>query len=166
MLKNVAFLELGGNMGNRKELINKAIAALTKKCSIIARSSIYETAPWGFTAENNFYNQVIKIKTDLNPVQLLKVTQNIETKLGRVRTDTQYISRTMDIDILFFNNDIIENKILTIPHPQIHRRKFVLIPLHEIEPDFIHPQKKITVTDMLNQCTDTSECKKQTSTKP
>jgi len=160
MLKNVAFLELGGNMGKRKKLIDSAINALSRECSIVTQSSIYETAPWGFSAENNFYNQVIKIETNLSAFQLLKLTQNIETKLGRIRTDTRYISRTMDIDILFFNKEIIDNKELTIPHPQIHNRKFVLVPLHEIAPDFIHPQEKITITEMLNRCADTSECKK------
>lgn len=156
---NTVYIELGGNMGNRLQLINSAKTLLSNlQCKITKQSSIYETPPWGFSADLNFYNQIITIDTILTHWELLIKLQEIEHSLGRVRGEERYQSRTMDIDILFFNNDIIDEKELIIPHPRLHLRKFVLIPLNEIAPNLIHPVQKISINQLLEQCSDNSEC--------
>ena len=140
MIKNSVFIELGGNMGDRLQLIDNAKKLLIKiKCEITIQSSVYETPPWGFNANQNFYNQIIQIETEFSHYELINELQKIEKELGRVRGEKRYESRPMDIDIIFFNNLIINERYLTIPHPRLHLRKFVLIPMNEIASDFIHP---------------------------
>lgn len=161
MKKNVVFIELGGNMGNKLQLINSAKKLLINlQCKISIQSSIYETPPWGFSATNNFYNQIVQIETEFTHYELINELQKIEKKLGRVRGDERYESRPMDMDIIFFNNLIINEQYLTIPHPRLHLRKFVLIPMNEIAPDFIHPVLNTSISELLAKCTDESECKK------
>ena len=161
LLMNTVYIELGGNMGDRLQLIDSAKASLLNlQCEIIKQSSIYETPPWGFSADLNFYNQIVVVDTELTSDKLLLELQKIEALLGRVRGEERYESRTMDIDILFFNSDVIDEKDLTIPHPRLHLRKFVLIPMNEIAPNFIHPALNLPIAKLLQDCSDRSECVK------
>lgn len=158
---NIVYIELGGNQGNRIALINKAKTTLEKNdCKILNQSSIYETPPWGFNAEQNFYNQVIQIETKKTAYELLEILMDIETKLGRIRNKVRYSSRTIDLDILFFNNEIINDENLIIPHERLHLRNFVLIPLNEIAPQLKHPIFNVTINDLLKSCNDTASCNK------
>lgn len=161
-MNNIVFIELGGNMGNKLELIEDAKNILVNNygCEIIKQSSVYETSPWGFISNSNFYNQIIKIGTILLPEELLNILLNIEKKLGRVRGVNKYNSRTMDMDILFFNNDIFDTKELIVPHPRLHLRRFVLVPMNEIESTYMHPVFKKSIRQLLLSCKDKSECKK------
>jgi len=153
---NVVFLGLGGNMGNRLENLSKTIEALEKDCGeIIKRSGIYETDAWGSNSKKKYLNQVVQISTILSPENLLEKLLKIEEKLGRKRSEEQNSDRTVDIDILFFNADIINSKNLQIPHPRLYSRKFVLIPLTEIANDLVHPILKVTMEELLKNCKDT-----------
>lgn len=151
---NKAILLIGGNMGNRLTYIESAKTLLLKQTRIEAESSIWESEAWGFSTKDLFLNQVIVVKTALNSIELLNEIQNIENTLGRKRKEEQWISRIIDIDILFFNSEIIETAQLKIPHPQIQNRRFTLEPLNEIAPNLIHPVLQIEVKEILNQCTD------------
>lgn len=151
---NEAFLLTGGNTGNRKSHLLKAKQQIEKRCgSILQESSFYETAAWGKEDQDAFLNQVLKIETSLDASSLLRNLLAIEEEMGRKR-ETKYGPRNIDIDILFFNNDIISLPGLTIPHPQMQHRRFVLEPLNEIAPGKIHPVSKKTVSQLLAQCTD------------
>jgi len=154
---NKVYLLLGSNMGNSFDLLEKALQGIeTKIGTIECRSAIYKTEPWGFDTTQYFLNMVILCKTNLSADQILDKIKSIELNLGRVRTNTHYTSRTMDIDILFYNNDMVESPNLTIPHPLLHQRKFTLEPLNEIAAQFIHPVFKLSVDNLLKQCTDKS----------
>lgn len=158
---NQVFLLIGGNLGNRFGLLNAAKEAISKNVGVILKeSSIYETAPWGFEAEQDFLNQVIIVSTSLEPIKVLRKCQIIEDKLGRLRQSKQYASRTMDIDILFYNDEIIDIPDLTIPHKQLHKRKFTLEPLIEIAKDFKHPIFNKTLIEILKNCNDISFVKR------
>ena len=157
---NTVYLLLGSNLGNSKEqlllatkFIEEAIGELKKS------SSFYSTAAWGNTDQPDFLNQIIEIETTLTPLPLLKEILLIEKKMGRVRT-VKNAARIIDIDILFFNNEIIKKKNLTIPHPEIQNRRFVLIPLAEIAVSLVHPQLKKTAKELLNICPDTLNVQK------
>lgn len=161
MDSNTAYIELGGNIGNRLKLINEAKTELKyHDCTIIKQSSVYETPPWGFSAEQNFYNQVVCIITNKTAIELLNLLMQIENKLGRVRGNERYASRTIDLDILFFNSEIINNQRLIIPHERLHLRNFVLEPLNEIAPKLQHPVFNKNIETLLFECTDASICKK------
>lgn len=151
---NEAYLLMGGNIGNRKDYLVKAIAAIEEKCGkVIKASSIYETAAWGLENQNAFLNQVLQIKTSLDARELLTAILGVEEKLGRVR-ENKYGPRVIDIDILFFNNEVINLPGLTVPHPRMQQRRFVLVPLAEIAPEKIHPLLHHSVLQMLAECTD------------
>lgn len=155
---NQAVLLLGGNLGNRKMLLIQAIKEIEKSCGkIIKKSKIYESESWGFDSKDNFLNQALKIETSIDAVKLLGKLQIIENKLGRTTktpTNQAYSSRLIDIDILFFNNDIIENDILTIPHPRLHLRKFTLDCILDISPEYVHPVFNTTIEKLSHQCCD------------
>ncbi len=152
---NRAFLCLGGNLGNRLENIENALKLIEKKVgNIIQTSNIYETQAWGSTSKNNFLNLCVEISTKMDSQTLLKTLLIIEKKLGRSRGKNKNADRTMDIDILLFNNEIIENKLVQIPHPRLHLRKFVLVPLNEIAPKIKHPVLKKTISALLKDCKD------------
>ncbi|MEE4196603.1 MAG: 2-amino-4-hydroxy-6-hydroxymethyldihydropteridine diphosphokinase [Bacteroidales bacterium] len=158
-MKKVILL-LGGNLGDRETLLDRAREMINEQAGKILRSSsVYESAPWGFTAENNFYNQVVVVSTGLTPHELLQTVQTIENRLGRVREGKNYASRTMDIDILFYGQEIIDTPELVIPHPQLHKRKFALEPLNEILPGWIHPRYDQSIGMLLRNCEDPSEVK-------
>lgn len=151
---NKAFLLLGGNIGNRFSNLEKAKHFLEVKVGkILSCSQIYETASWGNTDQPDFLNQVLLIETKLTAQQLMQEILSIEKNLGRVRTQKN-ASRKIDIDILFFNNDIVKTKDITIPHSEIQNRNFVLHPLNEIAPQFEHPLLKKTVNELLLLCND------------
>jgi len=149
------FLGIGTNLGDREENLREALTMIEKYIGrIICSSSVYETEPWGFQSENEFLNIVIEVITRLKPSGLLGRLLMIESIIGRVREGTGYKSRIIDIDILFYGDEIMETKALTIPHPNLHRRRFVLLPLSEIAPGLVHPVKSKTVDQLLSECTD------------
>jgi 2-amino-4-hydroxy-6-hydroxymethyldihydropteridine diphosphokinase len=157
---NVVFLSLGGNLGNRSENLNRAIEHIKAiGAKIIKVSSLYETAAWGSTSTKKYLNQVIQIGTSLTAHQLLKETLSIEKRMGRVRTSDRNTDRVIDIDLLFFNNDVSNSKTLHIPHPRIQLRKFVLIPLNEIAAKFIHPVLNQPIKTLLKKCEDVLDVK-------
>jgi len=153
---SLVFLILGGNRGNTEEIFLQAIDLVTSNIGpITVRSSLYKSDPWGFDSDV-FMNQVITVRTDLSPQDLLAQIQYIENQLGRVRISQDYEARTIDIDLLYFDNLVFSSSDLTIPHPRIADRKFVLIPLAEVAPDLTDPDTGMTVQEMLLKCKDTS----------
>ena len=155
------FLGLGGNIGNKHINFRKVRKIIEKRFGVIVlTSSIYETPPWGFKSENNFWNQIIVVETDLEPEEMLWRILEIEDQMGRKRGNERFSSRKMDIDILYYDDIYMETKRLIIPHPRIHQRKFVLVPLNEIAPDFKHPLFRLTSMQMLENCKDQSVIKK------
>jgi 2-amino-4-hydroxy-6-hydroxymethyldihydropteridine diphosphokinase len=156
---NDIYLLTGGNMGDRLYNLEIAEAMIERTAGpIIKRSSIYETAAWGFTEQNAFLNQVLCITSHLNAVELLQQLLSIELELGRKRVQKMG-PRGIDIDILFYGQQIISTPDLVVPHPRIAERRFVLTPLNEIAPDFIHPVYQKTVQQLLKICADPLEVK-------
>ena len=157
---NKTYLLLGSNMGNNKALLSSAAVQIVKKIgSITRKSSLYSTAAWGNTRQPDFLNQVIIVETELTAIQTMQTILNIEKKMGRVRT-VKNAPRIIDIDILFFNKEIIDQKDLIIPHPQIQNRRFVLVPLNQLSPNLKHPVLKKTVHQLLIHCPDKLNVKK------
>jgi 2-amino-4-hydroxy-6-hydroxymethyldihydropteridine diphosphokinase len=156
---NVTYLCLGGNIGDREKALQLALLKIEELAGpITARSSIYETEAWGVEHQQAYLNQCVALTTALSSSELIHTLLFIEKELGRQRTDSEsYEPRTIDIDILFFNNDVIDTPQLTIPHPRLHLRKFVLIPLNDICPGYLHPVLNKSISDLLSHCTDTSE---------
>ncbi|MCE3227778.1 MAG: folK [Bacteroidetes bacterium] len=157
---NEVFLCLGGNLGDRLQNLNTAKALVSESFGkIITQSNIYETDAWGSKSKNKFLNQVIHIKTRAAAEILLKKILEIEKKLGRVRTKNKNGDRIIDIDVLFFNKDVIAGNHFQVPHPRLHLRRFVLQPLNDIAPDFIHPLLGKSISVLLEECEDTLEVK-------
>jgi 2-amino-4-hydroxy-6-hydroxymethyldihydropteridine diphosphokinase len=155
---NDAFLCLGGNLGDRQGNLDKARVLITERCGKInAVSKIYETEAWESHSLNKYLNQVIRIKTGLNENKLLKRLLEIEKELGRERKGKKNEDRLIDIDILFFNNSIVEMKGLVIPHPRLHLRRFVLKPLMDIDRKFVHPFLKESIEKLYAKCADKSQ---------
>lgn len=151
-----AFLLLGTNIGNRLHHLQQAIALLTANSEIIhllKASSVYETAAWGKLEQDDYLNQAVKIETSLSPKELLTVTSSVETAMGRIRKKV-WEPRIIDIDIIFYDHVIIHENKLTIPHPHLQDRRFVLMPLTEIAPGLIHPIFKKSVRSLLQSCSD------------
>lgn len=151
---NKAFLCLGGNLGDRLENIEKAIVRIKKIGKIVKRSSVYETEAWGQNPGNSYLNICIELITKLGARELMEVLLKIEKELGRDRRNKLNVDRTIDIDILFYNDKIINSKLVHVPHPRLHLRNFVLIPLCEIAPNLVHPKLKKTITTLKKQCKD------------
>ena len=147
---SIVYLGLGTNLGDRKQNINKAIGAISLKMSISKQSSLYETTAWGYTDQPNFLNQVIQIETNLSPLRLLNFLKKTEVELGRVE-NFRYGPRLIDIDILFYDDLIKTTSRLQIPHPRIPERAFVLVPLNEIAPGYVHPVLKKTIAELLTK---------------
>jgi 2-amino-4-hydroxy-6-hydroxymethyldihydropteridine diphosphokinase len=150
----ILYLLLGSNLGNRETYLSQANAEIQKQVgNIVAKSSIYQTEAWGNTEQDDYLNQALAVETTIEPFELLEILQAIEKQLGRKR-EIIWGARTIDIDIIFYDQQIISTQTLTIPHSRIMERKFVLLPLCEIAPDFIHPVWQISVKEMLNICED------------
>lgn len=151
------FLGLGSNVGDRAANLKVAADLITKNVGKIAKKShLYETQPWGNTDQESFLNQVIMINTTLDPRDLLEKISKIERELGRERRE-KWGPRPLDIDILFYGKRVIRDKGLEIPHPELHKRAFVLVPLMEIAPELEHPILKKQVDELYMACDDLSE---------
>jgi GTP cyclohydrolase-4 len=147
--KHVVYLSLGTNLGNRLDNLKHALESLKEFCQVVASSSVYETDPWGYEDQPIFYNQVVKIETFLEPLQLLVEIKKIELEMGRIPT-FQYGPRLIDIDILLYDKLVMNSPELKIPHPQMKSRAFVLSPLVEIVPDLVLPGEEVDV-ETLNR---------------
>ncbi|MFN8303722.1 MAG: 2-amino-4-hydroxy-6-hydroxymethyldihydropteridine diphosphokinase [Saprospiraceae bacterium] len=151
------YLSLGSNMGDRAANIRSASGLINKLIGKIARKShLYETQPWGKTDQDPFLNQVIMVNTALDPRGLLDTIAKIERELGRERRE-KWGPRTIDVDVLFYGRRIVRDKGLEIPHPELHKRAFVLVPLLEIAPEFVHPVLKQAIDELYMNCDDQSD---------
>lgn len=149
-----AYLLLGSNEGDRLGLMQDGMEQISKTCGkIVGQSRMYETAAWGLEEQPDFLNMAIIIDTPLQPIELLKAIHDIEQNLGRQRT-LKWGQRTLDIDILFFGQHIINIPELTIPHPSVQLRRFALVPLNEIASGFVHPVLNKTISGLLADCPD------------
>ena len=150
MKEHTVYLALGTNLGDRAANLKQAIASLTPQLEVKAKSGIYETPPWGFEEQPKFLNQVLKAKTYLDPEPLLKHLKRLEVALGRKESFPNG-PRLIDIDILFYDDLVLNKPSLVIPHPRLHERGFVLLPLTDIAPDLKHPITKKSVREMAEQ---------------
>ena len=158
MKNHNTYILLGSNKGDRFQMIADASSMIDSRVGkIIQRSSVYETQPWELSGTKDFLNQAILVQTKLTPQKLLNKLQIIELILGRVRYNDYYESRPIDLDILFYDQVIINELNLQIPHPLFHRRLFAMIPMLEIANDFIHPIKNISISALIDNCKDRGE---------
>ncbi len=163
---NKIFILLGTNLGDRYQQLSQAKQYLEKQVGAIQEeSSIYETAAWGVEDQPSFLNQVILINSPLSALECLRHTQQIELDLGRIRLK-KWGERAIDIDLLYFNEEIINYPNLVIPHPFISERRFTLAPLAEIAPTYIHPVYKINNVSLLHNCKDELPVKKINDDEP
>src|SRR5690349_5709471 len=151
MKEHIVYLALGTNLGDRSANLKQAIAALTPQLEVKAKSQVYETPPWGFEDQPKFLNQVIKANTYLDPEPLLKHLKRLEVALGRKESFPNG-PRLIDMDILFYDDLVLNGASLVIPHPRLHERGFVLLPLMDINPDLVHPVNKKSVREMAAGC--------------
>jgi 2-amino-4-hydroxy-6-hydroxymethyldihydropteridine diphosphokinase len=158
MKEHIVYLALGSNLGDRLANLKQAIAALTPQMEVKVRSSVYETPPWGFEDQPKFLNQVIQATTYLNPEPLLKHLKRLEIALGRKESFPNG-PRLIDMDVLFYDDLVLNTGSLVIPHPRLQERGFVLLPLMDINPDLVHPVSKKSVREMAAGC-DTSGIEK------
>ena len=147
----IAYLALGTNIGNKRRNMITAAALLAERVGdVLALSGFYETEPWGFQSENTFLNAALQLDTSLSPLELLKATQEIEIEMGRTqKSNGAYHDRIIDIDILLYEDLVLQTPELTLPHPLMHERLFVMEPLAEIAPTVIHPVFKKPVISLL-----------------
>lgn len=158
---NSTYLILGSNLGDKLHNLQQAIQLIKKEIgAVVNQSNIYVTAAWGNTSQPDFVNQAIRVDTELSPTDVLQKILAVEKKIGRVRDQQKWKERIIDIDILFFNDTIINTSDLTIPHPYLKERKFVLIPLLEIAQEYIHPILNKSIKTLLQECPDTLEVKR------
>jgi 2-amino-4-hydroxy-6-hydroxymethyldihydropteridine diphosphokinase len=157
---NKAYLLIGGNIGQRKQYLQQALVLLQQQCGkIVKQSGYYETAAWGKTDQPAFLNQALILHTPLQAEELIHSTLNIEVRMGRQRQE-KYSSRIIDIDILLFNQHVVDTPLLQVPHTQLANRRFALVPLHEIAPRYQHPLLHKTIGQLLKECPDLLEVKK------
>ncbi len=159
MIMDNVFISMGSNLGDKIGNCRKAANEIAGFCEVIRVSSLYETEPVGKEDQPNFINCVSQIETNLSPHELLKELNSIEEKLGRVRTE-KWGPRTIDLDIIFYNDKEIKDDDLIIPHPRAHLRRFVLEPICEIDPEFIHPVLSLPVSKILEDLDKTKKVKK------
>lgn len=162
VMKNEVYILLGSNLGNRQEYLFLARQALSHLVGeIVHTSAMFETAPWGSSADEQLYlNQAVMLSSSFSPATLIRQTLKIERTLGRNRSNLRYAARTIDIDIIFFNHIILDTLSLTLPHPRMQLRRFVLEPLNEIASGFIHPVFNLTIYSLLQKCEDVLMVKK------
>lgn len=155
------YLSIGSNLEDREFNIEDALDRIVENIGIVTKcSSFYETEPWGFTSDDQFLNVAVEAETDLDPADLLETTKKIETRMGRIRdSKIHYTSRIIDIDILLYGDLIINDPELKIPHPLMHERNFVLVPLSEIAPEAVHSVLGKTISELRNVCSDTGQVK-------
>jgi 2-amino-4-hydroxy-6-hydroxymethyldihydropteridine diphosphokinase len=147
-MEHIVYLALGSNLGVPSANLKNAINNLTPQMNVRAKSSVYETAPWGYTDQPAFLNQVVKAETYLEPEALLQHLKRLESVMGRVPS-FQNGPRLIDIDILFYDDLVLDSPIVQIPHPRLHERAFVLMPLHDLSPDLVHPVLQKSVSELL-----------------
>lgn len=147
-MANIAFISLGSNLGDKQQTLEQAYSDLEKYCTIIKKSSFYITKPVGFLDQDDFLNSVVKVETQLNAFELLSFLHEIE-QLHKRKRIIRFGPRTLDLDIITFNNEIISSPTLTIPHERLHERAFVLIPLAQIEENLFIPTLKCTVRELI-----------------
>ena len=151
---NEVYLQLGSNIGDRLDNLDQSIKIITERIgNVLEKSSVYESTPWGVENQRNFLNQVIFVKSNFDPYTILDLVLQIEKDMGRIRIE-KWGERIIDIDILFIDDLIIESENLCIPHEFIAKRKFVLQPMCEIAPGFIHPKLNKTIIQLLEECID------------
>ncbi len=149
------YFVIGGNLGDRERYLDRTKSLISERVGLILRhSSLYESEPWGFEHEQNFLNQVIIVDTQLSPAAILLEISFIEGVLGRERNGNGYTPRTADIDILFYDQQVLFSPSLVIPHRFLHKRMFVLTPLCEVAPDLIHPLFSVTIRELISTCED------------
>lgn len=160
---HTAYLLIGSNLGEREIYLDQAKAYLNqKRGKIVQQSAVYETAPWGIKEQPFFLNQAIALETLLTPEDLMITLLEIEEKMGRIRT-VKFGPRTIDLDILLYNQIIMDSQLLKLPHPSLPERRFALTALAEIAPNFVHPILKKTIKALLLECTDISNVQKKPS---
>lgn len=150
-MNHTVYLSLGTNIGNRAENLKQAISSLPPQMTVKKKSKVYETPPWGYTEQESFLNQAIMVTTYLDPEPLLKHLKRLEIALGRKAT-FRYGPRLIDLDILFFDDLVLDTPSLTVPHPHVHERGFVLMPMMDIAPDHRHPVTKRSIREMIALC--------------
>ena len=164
-MMEICYVLFGSNMvlrrdsgtSDKNQIFDLACHLIINRCGRVVKvSSSYESEPWGFEAEEWFLNRVIVVETELVPEELLRQLLDIEKELGRIRHPEKqgYTSRTADLDLLYYGDHIIHTDILTVPHPRLHLRRFALVPMCEVAPDYVHPILQMTQTDLLQQCPD------------
>lgn len=153
----IVYLSLGSNLGQRLQFLKKAIRSIEKtdEISIKKVSPVYETQPVGYDDQKWFLNLVIEVQTNFDPLSLLEYLSSIEKQMGRNR-EVKWGPRNIDIDILLYNNQVVDSKELTMPHPLMHERRFVLTPLAQIAPQLLHPILEKSVEELLRICKDKS----------
>lgn len=158
--KSTTYLLLGSNLGDRSAVLSTAISMIDDRVGeVLQKSSVVETEAWGFEAPS-FLNQVVAVATTLSPNEVLKAVLAIELELGRTRSDQEgYQSRTIDLDMLLYENVVVKTEELELPHPRMHLRRFTLVPLAAIAPDVMHPIFQCTMRELLNECPDEGEVK-------
>lgn len=155
------FLSLGGNLGDKAEIFENTLSLISENIGEITKlSSIYESPAWGFESDFMFWNRVLMVDTLLSPSEVLDEIGKIELLFGRQRCRGNYLSRKMDIDILFYDSLILKTDTLTIPHPLMGARRFILEPMAEIAPLFIHPETGTSVKTLLEMCSDQADVEK------
>lgn len=156
------YILFGSNQGDSMTLLEQACVLINNRCGLLAeRSSAYLTEPWGFEADTWFLNALLAVETELEPDAMMDALMEIEGRLGRVRhPETEgYRSRTVDLDILYYGDRIVRTEKVTVPHPRLHLRRFALMPLCELIPDFLHPVFNRSQQQLLDSCNDTSTVK-------
>lgn len=146
----LVYLGLGTNIGNKRKNMVTAAALLAERAGdVLSLSSFYETEPWGFASENTFLNAALELETDCSPMELLRLTQQIEREMGRTqKSDGSYHDRIIDIDILLYGNEVVHHEDLVVPHPLMQQRLFVMQPLAEIAPLLVHPVLQKSMYDL------------------
>jgi 2-amino-4-hydroxy-6-hydroxymethyldihydropteridine diphosphokinase len=142
------YIALGSNLGSRQDNLRKALQELPTTIQLLAASPIYSTPPWGYTGQPEFLNQVARLETDLGPLELLRALKDLEIRLGRQPT-FRYGPRLIDLDILFYDDQVVDSPALTIPHPRLAERAFVLVPLVDLAPTLRHPVLRLTTSELL-----------------